>query len=346
MKLGVVVDGPMRGAGALLAEWGKRFDVEFFAPEGVAFPVKTDRQCTPGLRRELRAFLARNDMVFFDWSARLLVEATRMRVRTRIVAQLRSHEIYTYAADVRWKRVDRIVFVSEAMRNRFVVLFPNEAAKTRVVNIGKDLARYDGPRPPFAGRIGMLCEIVPIKRVYEVILALAELRNRGYSLSLHIGGVAREGHEYRRYGASIASAVTKLSLDEHVVFHGWVDDVPSWLREVDIFVSNSFWEGQQNALIEAMASGCFCLSHFWDGADEVLPADYLYATDSEMQRKIADYCDLPDDDKARHRTIYRPILETRFGVQLMCDRLCEVILEAARKIPGPRGVARDRRSAG
>lgn len=35
-----------------------------------------------------------------------------------------------------------------------------------------------------------------------------------------------------------------------------VDHVPDLLRSADVYVSSAAWEGQSNALLEAMASGC------------------------------------------------------------------------------------------
>jgi hypothetical protein len=38
--------------------------------------------------------------------------------------------------------------------------------------------------------------------------------------------------------------------------------------------------------MEAVASGCYCLSHDWDGADELLPAENLYLTDSQLRQSV------------------------------------------------------------
>jgi glycosyltransferase involved in cell wall biosynthesis len=124
-------------------------------------------------------------------------------------------------------------------------------------------------------------------------------------------------------------AVEKLSLQDHVVFHGWVDDVASWLQQIEIFISNSYWEGQQNALLEAMAAGCYCLSHFWDGAEEVLPPEYLYASDAELRQKIIDYWALSGEEKCKHRTRLPSIVKERFDVERMKTEIREIIEEVA-----------------
>jgi glycosyltransferase involved in cell wall biosynthesis len=43
--------------------------------------------------------------------------------------------------------------------------------------------------------------------------------------------------------------------------------------------------------MEAIGSGCYCLSHAWDGADELVPAGDIYVTDKELIDKILAYAD-------------------------------------------------------
>jgi glycosyltransferase involved in cell wall biosynthesis len=83
---------------------------------------------------------------------------------------------------------------------------------------------------------------------------------------------------------------------------------------IDIFISNSFWEGLQTALIEAMASGCYCLSHFWDGADEVLPHENIYDTDSQLMLKLISYAELSENERARHKSRMREIARQKFDI--------------------------------
>ncbi len=175
----------------------------------------------------------------------------------------------------------------------------------------------------------MLCDLVPIKRVYEMILSLAELHRRGFHLRLHLGGDPRPGGENERYFTSVKGAIKRLDLTDSVVFHGWVTDPVAWFRDIDIFISNSYWEGQQNALVEAMASGCHCLAHFWDGVDEILPSEYVYATESELIEKITRHVHSTDADRQAHRDRLREIVEEKFELEEMRRRILEILLSAA-----------------
>ena len=165
----------------------------------------------------------------------------------------------------------------------------------------------------FSKKIAMLGHIIPVKRVYEVILMLAELRGRGFDYTLHIGGQPKKDFVNQRYYASILEAIENLGLGQCIFFDGWVDPA-KWLPKMDIFLSNSYWEGQQNALIEAMASGCYCLCHFWGGAEEILPAECLYSSETSMLEKIIQYSEMQNDEKRFWQNRMRSIAVKKFNL--------------------------------
>jgi L-malate glycosyltransferase len=54
---------------------------------------------------------------------------------------------------------------------------------------------------------------------------------------------------------NIENHIKKLKLEKHVELNGIVKDIPSVLRELDLFLMTSLWEGFSIALLEAMATG-------------------------------------------------------------------------------------------
>ena len=61
-----------------------------------------------------------------------------------------------------------------------------------------------------------------------------------------------------------------LGIDEHVIFTGYCEDVPSLLSEIDINVIASLSEGVPLTLFEAMAAGCAIVSTNVGGLGEVI----------------------------------------------------------------------------
>ena len=150
------------------------------------------------------------------------------------------------------------------------------------------------------------------------------MRQHGYDLTLSIAGAAPSWGE-RRYPARLKELVIELELEEYVTFEGYVEDAAEWYRHIDIFVSNSYWEGQQVALLEAMASGCYCVCHHWPGAEEIVPDSSLYTTASQMMRCLGEHCDLPEGEKRLRREHMREIAVQRFDLERVKKEIRDIV---------------------
>jgi glycosyltransferase involved in cell wall biosynthesis len=196
-----------------------------------------------------------------------------------------------------------------------------------VVYNGVSLQRFTPTVRPSGLELGMLCAVAPLKRIYEVVLMLDGLRRHyNHIARLHIAGWWSDWESEDYYDA-LCHLVKTLGLDDQVIFHGHVTDTPSWFRQIDIFISNSYREGQQVALLEAMAAGCCCFSHVWDGADEILPTEHLYTTDAELQSKISEYLEQPEEEQRRRRARMRAIAEERFDIETTKAKIRAIVDE-------------------
>ncbi len=329
MKLGLVVDGHWGFIRDLLSDWQTRYQTHVFSFREIHLPVWRGRVNQRRLRQSLGRFLESHDVVFFEWAGPLLVLASHLQNRSRLVVRLHSYELFDYAAHVNWKSVSQVILVSHAMRRHFLELYPAMAERSTVVYNGVALGKFARAERPFAGVIGMLGNVIPIKRIYEVVLALYELNRAGSRLTLRIAGPPDQGADPQRYYMALQRAVRQLGLENQVSLVGPVSDAAGFLKDVDIFVSNSYWEGQQVSLLEAMATGCYCLSHFWDGAEEVLPPDNLFVTDSELRAKITAFCQAPETVRHEQQERMRAIARDKFDIERAKTQL-RGIIEAAR----------------
>lgn len=262
--------------------------------------------------RGLRQMLQQNDLCFFEWASDLLMHSCAMPKMCKVVTRLHSFELFEWAPKVEWNVVDKVILVSEAMRQHFVAKYPQHAHKAVVIFNGRPLDAFRPvARGPFQFNLGMVCSISPIKRVYETILMLPDLLAEGHDARLYIAG---EPAGDQRYALAVERLVKELGLQDRVIFDGQVTDMPTWLQKIDIFISNSFWEGQQVALLEAMAAGCYCLSHFWAGADEMVPSANLFLTEAELRQKIVAYVRLAEQEKLQLQMQLRKIACERFDI--------------------------------
>ncbi len=108
-----------------------------------------------------------------------------------------------------------------------------------------ELAGRDTSMPSRPVRVGFIGRLDPIKRIPDLIRAVAFL---GDAVHLHLFGA---GSERERLDAM----VTRKHLENHVTFHGAVERPQEALAKIDVLVLPSEAEGFGLVLIEAMAAG-------------------------------------------------------------------------------------------
>jgi glycosyltransferase involved in cell wall biosynthesis len=162
--------------------------------------------------------------------------------------------------------------------------------------------------------------------VYDLILTFYELSQKRGDLHLHIAGGSDSDHQ--DYYNALRHVVQELDLQDRVTFYGHVPEPWNWYQNIDIFVSNSYSEGLQVAPMEAMASGCYCLSHRWDGAEELVPQENLFYTNAELQERILRYCEIPETQKQEQRARMRAIACAKFDINQTIAQVLQAVEEA------------------
>lgn len=312
MQLGVVNFETWSFFREIYDDLEKNHSVSRFEWQVKPFPILNQRLNEWSLNRSLHTFLDNHDVVFFEWASDFLLVASHLPKRCGVVTRLHRYEMYGVVDQINWNSVDKIILVSQVKKKEFLERFPDQASKLIVIPEAIDPEAFPFRSKPFTGKIGILCHLTPRKRVYELILSFYDLSQRNKDLTLHIGGGQQP--EHLDYYIAIRNLVKELDLESKVTFYGHVNHPAEWYQAIDIFISNSYSEGLQVAPMEAMASGCYCLAHHWEGAEELLPQQYLYYTDAQLQRKILDYCVLPEKEKQKEQECMRDLVYTHFNV--------------------------------
>ena len=331
MRLGVVTQETWGFFNEIFASFKQHHYVSVFKRRSWSLPVFRARVNQYLYKRDLARFMATNDVVFFEWASELLADASRLPKVCGIVTRLHRYELYQWADKINWDAVDRIIVVSEAKRSEFLQKFPSQEGKLVVSGPSTSLEKFAPQEKTFSGDIGILCHLTPRKRVYDLILAFYELLQQNQNLRLHIAGGFDPAFE--DYYFAMTNLVCMLNIQDKVTFYGNVVETWDWYHRIDIFISNSYSEGLQVAPMEAMASGCYCLSHHWHGADELLPEAYLYYTTRQLQEKILSYCALSDDEKLEQKSLMRAHAVQNFDINQTILKVNQVIdmVHASRK---------------
>jgi len=313
MRIGAVISNldPDRVFKNIFTELSKYHEVEIFKFHSFKPPFFYYR-IDPVLRRnDFVRFMNRNDVVYFEWASDLLAYASHLPKICPIVTRMHRYEMFEWVPKINWDAVDCVILLSEAMRRKFATRCPDNAHKAVVVPWAVSLEKFQLRQPVYSGNIGILCDLIPRKRIYELILTVYELISSGYDVRLRIGGGVDPANT--DYYDAIVNLIQKLDIKEKISLNGKVTNVQEWLKDIDIFVSNSYSEGSQSALMEAMATGCYCISHHWDGAEEILPTENLFLTDKELYELIGGYVQLTDGEKQKNSVRMRGIACERFN---------------------------------
>ncbi|MCK4606505.1 MAG: glycosyltransferase [candidate division Zixibacteria bacterium] len=112
---------------------------------------------------------------------------------------------------------------------------------------------------------------------------------------LHVAGDFQE----ERFKVYMHHLIGEMGLTDNVQFHGWVKDVPAFLREMNYVISTSPWEGCPNNLIEAMACGIKPLIHNWKGSRQLFPESLVFNSLDDFEELLRS-TDYDSDSYRRH----------------------------------------------
>lgn len=338
MRIGVAIEETWDFFNEIYEEIGEHHEIRLFQRREVGTPFFYERINRNLFRHDLQSLMQWSDVMFFEWASHLLAAATNMPKTCGIVTRLHRYEMYQWVDKINWDVVDKIILVSEAKRREFIDRFPDQALKTVVIAVGISLEKFSPSCRPYGGDIGILCHLTPRKRVYELILDFYEMLQVRSDLHLHIAGGKHQS--YADYYKVLKDLVRSLYLEDKVTFYGHVSDPQNWYQKIDIFISNSYSEGLQVAPMEAMASGCFCLSHRWAGAEELLPEEYLYITGDELRDKVLWYSGLSEREKQDQSARMRQIACDKFDLNQTIVQIRETIEEVAAQMGTANGMNR------
>lgn len=216
------------------------------------------------IRRALKSFGAEVVHAHLARAARIGGCAAR-RLRIPVITKLHNYVNLKYYRCVdRFNvttRSQRDYLLSRGVPSRDVVVIPNFSP----MPVRKPLPRPSG-RPIVFVAYGRFVE----KKGFGLLLeSFSEVVRSVPVARLHLGG----GGELE---ADLRDAVRRLKLDEHVSFSGWIEDVPAFLDQGDVFVLPSFDEPFGIVVLEAMARGLAIVSTSTQGPQEILSEDMAW----------------------------------------------------------------------
>lgn len=215
------------------------------------------------------------DTAWFEWCDDAIVQGSRLPKVCKMICRLHRYEVYTdMPGQVAWDFVDRLVLVSQPMKELFEHKYPVKVDK-RVINNALDLEKFEVTEPQ-GNNIAYIGYLNNRKNIGLALQILAELPKH----TLHVAGEWQhpELKDYTEY------LIEELGLD--VRLHGFVKDIAGFLKHKKALLSTSTHESFGYGIFEAMAAGVKPVVHNFPGAKQLYPEICLFNTVSEAVDSI------------------------------------------------------------
>jgi glycosyltransferase involved in cell wall biosynthesis len=182
--------------------------------------------------------------------------------------------------------------------------------------------------------VGVVGKITPGKGQREAILALAGLSARRPDVRLLCVGVVGDP----RYFASLRELVRRRGLESRVVFSGYVADIFSYIRLMDLLLITSRSESFGRTAVEAMAAGVPVLAVAVGGLTEIISSGRtgFLAESSEPGLLVPEIERLLARPAALAAVVRRGRAEVRrrYGLAPVVSRVERILLECGRSRRG------------
>lgn len=170
-----------------------------------------------------------------------------------------------------YKKMDAIICVAESAKKSFVERYPELSDKTYVIYNFFDVeAIVDKSKENFSYQVKndelILLSVgrMTTQKSYDRFLnVLSRVKNDGYNFIWYVLG---DGQEKEK----IEMKITELNLNENVVLVGLTDNPYKYMKNCDLFVLPSEWEGFPTVTVEAKILSCPVLATDVSGIKEQL----------------------------------------------------------------------------
>jgi Flp pilus assembly protein TadD len=291
----------------IMAELEKRNDVRLFEK---------------GSAEDLKRLMKWADLAWFEWCDDLVVHASHLPKHCPVVCRLHSYEAFTdMPSRVDWTKVDRLLFVSEAVRH-LVSPQLRDRVSTSVITNGVDLDRFViPPQKTRTKRIASVGYINYKKNTPLLLYCFKKIHEYDPQYSLHIAGE----HQDPRIQLYVDNFLLRHPLPVH--FEGWIEDMPAWYADKDFVISTSLFESFHYSIAEGMATGVMPLVHDWYGADGVYPQQYLFGDPDDC---LALLRRLEAGDSAKWAMQNREFIRTHYNQTDKLQQIERMLIDLAR----------------
>jgi len=297
------------------SELARRAAADGATVRGTAWSLGLDPRAWWHLRRTISTF--QPDIIHVHDSHALTLAAAVAPRRTLVAARRVDFHVGRFGP---WRRPDRIVAVSEAVRQ--VLVGDGIAADT--ITVVPDGIDVDEIRRAAVPPLDIRSRLRLSPTALLAVNAAALVDHKDHKTLIRAAGAVR-ALEPRLHWViagegpqrdALAAEIARLELQDRVHLVGWIDRIEALIAEASVFVMSSKTEGLGSVILNALALGRPVVATAAGGIPEILPPEVLVppgAADA-LGKKVADMLRNP-------KLVPFP---PRFTARSMADQVLEV----------------------
>lgn len=259
------------------------------------------------------------DICFFEWCDELIVYGSRLEIskKKKVICRLHRYEAFTnYIQEVNWSNVDKVIFVSEHIRDVVIGKVNLPRNKCRIIYNGINLNKFVYYEREKGFNLAWIGYLNLRKNPMLIVQYFNELVKVNNKYKLFIAGLFQDETLYYY----MQGIINKLKLN-NIQFDGFIsnDKMSDWLKDKNYIVTGSIAEGHPVGIMEAMASGLKPAIHYFPGADRFYPDEYVYYDLNNFMRIITE--DSYDSKK------YRNFIEANYSLNMQIEKIKNLLYE-------------------
>lgn len=218
------------------------------------------------------------DFIINAWADKNAISISQEATRAKQFVRLCRYEAFTEMPKmINWDNVDGLIVPSDAMREYVMTRF-DIGCPVHVIKHGLNLDSYDYAKRGHGKNVAWVGYIHARKNLAE----LAEIVKMCPDKHFHIAGQVQQSDTWRAFLWNLR----KAECEDRVTFHGWQDDINTWLDDIDAnyLLSTSWGESFGYVIAEAMVKGIVPIVRDFEGADTLWPKWARYSRIEDVAR--------------------------------------------------------------
>lgn len=242
------------------------------------------------------------DVAWFEWGDSAITYASKMPKYCKIVCRMHRYELFNHSyLQVDWKKIDEVIFVSEAMKFRFVETLGNKLPPDLKISVVANLTDHKPilaatpNRNPY--HIACVARFAPQKNLVMLLPIMQQLIKKEPRFKIFIAGRVEDKCLYD----SFKELISLYELTGNVVICGTIasNEMSQWYADKSFLLSVSYSEAHPMGIFEGMLAGLKpIVFHAPGGIDEYLPKEYLFINPEDAVNRILDGNAKPEDYSA------------------------------------------------